>query len=216
MNSWAAFLLQLHSNRQQVRTLCDGKLVRNPKTWFSIFHDHLNQGIITLKPFCMKWEIAIITLRSSANGQSYLAIIKLHRYPLDRWPDATQWLYYLLQLYQISSPRRHWELLFNFQGLFPLGLAKVGGWSWCNSALHLIIGAFRDNGEGRWNQFPASSTNMGQPSSPSTPSSLSYLSLYSSGFKWRWSVTKRSRSIRFAHLLDIAGSSEWLITAAKS
>ena len=59
----------------------------------------------------------------------------------------------------------------------PLGLAKVGGWSWCNSALHLIIGAFRDNGEGRWNQFPASSTNMGQPSSPSTPSSLSYLSI---------------------------------------
>ena len=64
-----------------------------------------------------------------------------------------------------------------FKAFSPLGLAKVGGWSWCNSALHLIIGAFRDNGEGRWNQFPASSTNMGQPSSPSTPSSLlSYLS----------------------------------------
>ena len=167
MNSWAAFLLQLHSNRQHVRTLCDGKLVQNPKTWFFIFHYHVNHWIITLKLFCMKWEIAIITLRCSANGQSYLAIIKLHRYPLDRWPDATQWLYYLLQLYQISSPRRHFS---------PLGLAKVGGWSWCNSALHLIIGAFRDNGEGRWNQFPASSTNMGQPSSPSTPSSLSYLS----------------------------------------
>ena len=87
MNSWAAFLLQLHSNRQHVRTLCDGKLVQNPKTWFSIFHDHLNQGIITLKPFCMKWEIAIITLQSSANGHSYLAIIKLHRYPLDRGPN---------------------------------------------------------------------------------------------------------------------------------
>ena len=120
-----------------------------------------------------------MTLRSSANGHSYLIIIKLHRYPLDHWPDATQLLYYLLQLDQISSLRRHFS---------PLSLAKVGGWSWCNSALHLIIGAFRDNGEGRWNQFPASSTNMGQPSSPSTPSSLSYLSIrqvWNEDGRWR-------------------------------
>ena len=180
MNSWAAFLLQLHSNRQHVRTLCDGKLVQNPKTWLFIFHDHFNHGITTLKPFCMKWEIAIIALQSSANVPSYLAIIKLHRSlssgSLARCNPVT-----LLSSPTLSNliSRRHFS---------PLGLAKVGGWSWCNSALHLIIGAFIDNGEGRWNQFPASSTNMGQPSSPSTPSSPSYLSIrqvWNEDGRWR-------------------------------